>query len=73
MLTENRNGLVVEARLTQASGYAEWEAGLEMVEAVARHGRVTLGGDRGYDVLRFVEGARALGVTPHLAQNTSRR
>ena len=31
VVTENRNGLVVAAKLTQASGYAEREAALEMV------------------------------------------
>ena len=30
--------------------------------------RVTVGADRGYDVQRFVECARALGATPHVAQ-----
>jgi len=31
VLTENRNGLVVDVRLTQASGTAEREAALEMI------------------------------------------
>ncbi len=35
--------------------------------------RVTLGADRGYDTRDFVESCRALGVTPHVAQNTTNR
>jgi transposase len=73
VLTENRNGLVVEARLTIATGYAEREAALEMLEQVPGSHRITLGGDKGYDVGDFVEKARDLGTTPHVAQNTSRR
>ena len=70
VLTENRHGLVVAARLTRASGYAEREAALEMVEEVPGKRRITLGGDKGYDVRTFVEDLRELGVTPHVAQST---
>ena len=35
--------------------------------------RWTLGGDKGYDAADFVEAVRVLGVTPHVAQNTSNR
>ncbi len=73
VLTENRHGLVVQAKLTVASGLAEREAALEMVAALPRRGRVTLGADRGYDVRSFVEQLREIEVTPHLAQNTSNR
>jgi hypothetical protein len=33
----------------------------------------TLGADKGYDTAGFVAGLRALGVTPHVAQNTTHR
>jgi IS5 family transposase len=33
----------------------------------------TLGADRGYDTRAFVAQVRARGLTPHVAQNTSRR
>jgi IS5 family transposase len=72
-LMENRNGLLVELAITQASGTAEREAALEMVENyLPRDKRITLSGDKGYDTRGFVEGSRALNATPHVAQNTGR-
>ena len=73
VLTENRNGLVVEARVTMASGTAEREAALEMLEARRGGRRVTVGGDKGYDVQEFVADVRDLGVTPHVAQSNRNR
>lgn len=73
LLTENRNGLVVDVRLTQATGKAEREAALEMLGRKAAWRRVTLGADRGYDVAEFVEQLRGMKVTPHVAQNTTNR
>lgn len=67
-LMENRNGLVVDSRLTLATGTAEWDAALEMVENLPGCNRVTIGADKGYDVPAFVEGLRALLATPHVAQ-----
>jgi len=73
ILTENRNGLIVDARLTEANGYAERDAAIEMLEDLPAGGRVTLGADRGYDTQDFVDRCRALQVTPHVAQNTTNR
>jgi len=73
VLTENRNGLVVDVRLTQASGTAEREAALAMIGGKAASKRVTLAGDRGYDTRGFVAAMRELKVTPHVAQNDSSR
>ncbi len=73
VLMENRHGLVVDARLTQADGFAERAAALEMLEELPEGPRVTLGADRGYDTEDFVAGCRALDVTPHVAQNTTNR
>jgi transposase len=73
VLMENRNGLVVETRLTGATGTAEREAALEMIGAKPQRGRVTLGGDKGYDTREHVARLRQLKVTPHVAQNTERR
>ena len=69
-LTENRNGLIVECELTQASGTAEREAGLRLLakERARRRGRLSVGADKGYDAKGFVAGARALRVTPHVAR-----
>jgi transposase len=68
VLTENRNGLVVDVRVTQATGTAEREAALAMLEQKGRK-RVTLGADRGYDTREFIDQLRDLNVTPHVAQN----
>jgi transposase len=75
LLTENRNGLVVDALLTQASGYAERSAAVTMLAKAARRRgkRITAGGDRGYDTRDFVLTLRQLEVTPHVAQNTTKR
>jgi transposase len=69
-LMENRNGLVVDRRLTRASGTAEREAALEMVENISGTKRITLAADRGYDTADFVGGLRKLQATPHVAQKT---
>ena len=68
-LMENRNGLIVDAELTHADGYAERAAALTMIE---RHvpgstRRLTLGADKGYDTSDFVADLRAKCVTPHVA------
>ncbi len=73
VLMENRNGLVVGTRLTQATGTAEREAALELVAEVPAKGRITLGGDKNYDVHDFVDTLRNLNVTPHVAQNDTNR
>jgi transposase len=67
-LMENRNGLVVDSRLTLATGTAEREAALEMVEGLPGVHRITVGGDKGYDTHDFVNGLRQRGATPHVAQ-----
>ena len=69
VLTENRNGLVVNTRVKTAYGGAECDAGLLMAEQIPGRGRVTLGGDRGYDQRPFVEELRQMGITPHVAQH----
>jgi transposase len=75
VLMENRNGLVVQTRLTQATGTAEREASVEMLKEKRKQkdGRLTVGGDKNYDVAEHVAALRQLNVTPHVAQNTARR
>jgi len=46
LLMENRSGLVVAAKLTPATGRAEREAAIPMVEAVPGRHRITLGADK---------------------------
>jgi len=72
VLMENRNGLVVNALLTQASGTAEREAALAMLQQRPQKKRVTVGGDKAYDTKDFVADLRACQVTPHVAQNNKR-
>lgn len=73
VVMENRNGLVVAASVTQATGTAEREAAVAMVEAMPPTGRITLGADKAYDTAEFVAEMRRLQVTPHVAQNDTRR
>jgi transposase len=71
LLMENRNGLVVDARLTPATGTAEREAAIDMLNEVPGRDRVTVGADKAYDTASFVAETRAMKVTPHVAQNIS--
>ena len=73
VLMENRNGLVVEPRLTLASGRAEREAAAEMIQARSAPGRITVGADKNYDTVDWVKQVRAQGATPHVAQNNKNR
>jgi len=68
VLMENRNGLAVDTRVTQATGTAEREAALSMVSDIPGVHRVTIGADKGYDCKAFVDDLRNLTVTPHVAQ-----
>jgi transposase len=73
VLMENRHALVVDTRLTLATGTAEREAALEMAADCPDNHRITLGADKAYDVAEFVADLRELNVTPHVAQNTTNR
>ncbi len=70
---ENRNGLVVDERLTHASGTAERETAFEMLGDLPGKDGKSVGADKAYDMAQFVADCRALGVTPHVAQNTTNR
>jgi IS5 family transposase len=63
--------LVVNTRLTQASGRAEPAAALAMAAEIAGQRRVTLGADKGYDQKDLVRALRAQNVTPHVAQKAN--
>jgi IS5 family transposase len=71
VLMENRNGLAVEVRLTQATGTAEREAALDMLKEQPQ--AKSVGADKNYDTHGFVAACREHGITPHVAQNTARR
>jgi transposase len=73
-LTENRNGLLVDIQITEANGRAEREAALDMIgDSIPGTGRVTVGADKGYDTRDFVQRARDMSATPHVAQNVNER
>jgi Transposase DDE domain len=73
LLMENRNGLIVDALVTQATGTAERDAAEVMLGRQSGRHRATLGADKAYDAAALVADLRALNVTPHVAQNTSGR
>lgn len=68
-LMENRNGLVTDVELTQASGRAEVDTAVELLRRQRTKGRRTVAGDKGYDNRRLVQICRDMGVTPHVARN----
>jgi transposase len=71
VLMENRYGLVVDTCVSQATGIAERETAAAMATNLRRG--ATVGADKGYDTRGFVAALRSLGLTPHVAQNTTRR
>ena len=75
-LMENRNGLVVNAVVTQADGHAERVAAKAMisdVRQVSPEAAITLGADKGYDAAEFIDELQRLKIEPHVAQNKSGR
>ena len=79
MLIENRNGMIVDALLTQADGTAEREAAMILAyrqqqrnRRRARRRPMTLGADKAYDTRDFVSILRQMNVRPHVAQNVKR-
>lgn len=67
VVTENRNGFVVEAAVTQAGTSQEWDAAIKLLSRQSKKRHQTVGADKGYDVGRFVDPCRELGMTPHVA------
>lgn len=77
-LTDNRHGLVVNAMVTQADGFAEREAAKAMIRdarqaTASPDTEVTLGADKGYDAAEFIDALHRMKVTPHVAQNKAGR
>ena len=77
-LTDNRHGLVVNAMVTQADGFAEREPAKVMIRdarqaTASADTEVTLGADKGYDAAEFIEELNRMKVTPHVAQNKAGR
>ena len=79
VLMENRNGLIVNAMVTQADGTAERDAAVLMLygkwrerRRLGRQAPLTVGADKAYDTRDFVQTVRAMNIRPHVAQNTKR-
>ena len=72
LLTENRNGLIMNTEVFPANGTAERDAALILVEQIPGLRRVTVGADKAYDTRDFVKECRNMKVTPHVAQNVKR-
>jgi transposase len=72
-LMENRNGLLLDLRIAEASGTAERRVALEMIDVqLPGERRITLGADKGYHTRDFVAECRRRNVTPHVADKASR-
>jgi IS5 family transposase len=67
-LMENRHGLAVGGTVSQATGTAERQTALDLIDRRSHRGkRITLGADKAYDVAQFVHDLRGRSVTPHIA------
>jgi transposase len=74
LLTENRHGFIVDTAVTDAMGTAERDAALMMLgELPLTARRVTVGGDKNFDMPAWVAAVRQMGITPHVAQHTTNR
>ena len=72
VLMENRHALIVDCRVIQAVGTGERDAAKAMAAEIPGAHKKTLGADKNYDTKAMVAELRRIGVTPHVAQNTSR-
>ena len=73
LLMENRHGLLVDGRISEAGGTAERDLAQVMLADLPGRHRITVGGDKGFDTAGFVAALQKLNATPHVAQNTSNR
>jgi len=74
LLTENRHGFIVDTAVTDATGTAERDAAVMMLgELPLTTRRVTVGGDKNFDMPAWVAAVRQMGITPHVAQHTTNR
>jgi transposase len=80
VVMDNRNGLAVATRYTQATGTGERDAAEEMLKEDIHprkrkqdRPRITVGADKLFDTADFVTSMKELNVTPHVAQNDTNR
>jgi IS5 family transposase len=71
---ENRHGLLVDFRVSEANGTAERATALNMIEGnLVGARRITVGADKAYDTVDFVQDCQSMNVTPHVAANITKR
>jgi transposase len=70
---ENRNGLAVAGKVSEANGTAERRTAESLLKKLAKAARrrITAGSDKGYDTADHVAALRAANVTAHVAQNNA--
>ena len=73
LLMENRHGLLVDGRVSEANGTAERDLAQTLLADLPGRHRITVGGDKGFDTKGFVAVLKGLNATAHVAQNTSNR
>lgn len=66
-LMENRNGLIVDFEVDRATGTAERDVAIQMIERTPGED-ATLAADKGYDTKDFVEKCQDRFVEPHVAR-----
>ena len=69
---ENRNGMIVQAQASQATGVAERETATKLLSQLPGKQHKTVGGDKNYDTKNFVAACREMKITPHVARNDKR-
>ncbi len=69
---ENRNGIVVECQVVAATGTAEVESAITMMDRLADNGVApkTVGADKSYHQKPFVSAMRERKIIPHVAQKS---
>jgi transposase len=70
-LMDHRHGLIVDVEVTQATGYAERETAIKLLERNDSRERRTVSADKAYDTAQFVADCRERGITPQVAMNIS--
>jgi transposase len=71
VLVENRHGLILDAVVGHVSGTAEVEHACYLLASQPPTAQPrTIGADKGFDTRTFVDTARDLGYTPHVARKT---
>ena len=69
---DNRNGLIVKAAASLATGKAEREVATRLLDQLPGSSKKTVGADKNYGTAGFIAGCRAGKITPRVARNDKR-